>query len=94
MCKFMKLSRSGYYEWLTNPRCNRDKEDEELTCKIKMIFQNGRSNYGSRPIKKELFRNGIIVSRKRIARLMNGAGLVLYQLQQLTRCVYPVSIHN
>jgi len=76
MCKFMKVSRSGYYERLTNSGCNRDKEDEELTCKIKEIFQKGRSNYGSRPIKKDLSRNGVIISRKRVARLMNEAGLV------------------
>ena len=72
----MKVSRSGYYEWLSNTGCNRDKEDNELTCKIKIIFQEGRKNYGSRPIKKELLRQGIIASRKRITRLMNEAGLV------------------
>ena len=75
MCKFMKVSRSGYYEWLSNPGCNRDKEDRELTCKIRAIFQEGRSNYGVRPIKRELFRQGIIISRRRIAILMNRAGL-------------------
>jgi len=76
MCKFMKVSRSGYYEWLTNSGCNMDKEDNELTCMITNIFQKGRSNYGVRPIKKELSRQGIIVSRRRISRLMNEAGLI------------------
>lgn len=76
MCEFMKVSRSGYYEWLTNPGCNRDKEDNELTCKIKDIFQSGRGNYGVRPIKQELSRQGLIVSRKRIGRLMTEASLI------------------
>lgn len=76
MCKFMQVSRSGYYEWLNNPECNRDKEDKELTSMIKTIFLKGRSNYGIRPIKKELSRQGIIVSKKRIARLMTEANLV------------------
>ena len=76
MCEFMKVSRSGYYEWLTSPGCNRDKEDKELTCKIKTIFQEGRGNYGTRPIRKELLRQGILTSRRRIARLMNEADLV------------------
>lgn len=71
----MKVSRSGYYEWLTEPGCNRDKEDKELTCKIKAIFEKGRGNYGTRPIKMALFMQGLTVSRKRIARLMNEAGL-------------------
>jgi putative transposase len=72
----MKVSRSGYYEWLTNPGCDRDKADTELTCKIKAIFQEGRGNYGTRAIRKELSRQGVIISRKRIARLMNEADLV------------------
>ena len=75
MCKFMKVSRSGYYEWLTKLECNRDRADNELTCKIKAIFQEGRGNYGTRAIRRELSRQGVIVSRKRIARLMNEAGL-------------------
>ena len=76
MCRFMKVSRSGYYEWLTKPRCNRDNEDKALICKIKSIFQEGRCNYGTRPIRKELSRQGVIVSRKRVARLMNETHLV------------------
>jgi putative transposase len=66
----MKVSRSGYYEWLTNSGCNRDKEDYELTCRIKVIFQEGRGNYGSRSIKKALLRQDIIISRKRIGSLI------------------------
>lgn len=76
MCRFMKVSRSGYYEWLNNSECNRDKEDKELINKIKVIFKEGRNNYGTRPIKKELLRQGIIVSKRRIARLMNEANLL------------------
>lgn len=76
MCRFTKVSRSGYYEWLTNPGCNRDKQNKELTSIIKVIFEEGRGNYGARSIKKALLRQGRIVSRKRITRLMNEAGLV------------------
>ena len=76
MCQFMKVSRSGYYEWLTKPGCNRDKQDKELTGIIKVIFEEGRGNYGARSIKKGLLRQDTIVSRKRITRLMNEAGLV------------------
>jgi len=39
MCKFMKVSRSGYYEWLTKPGCNRDKQDKELTSIIKLSLK-------------------------------------------------------
>ena len=76
MCKFMEVSRSGYYEWLNNPGCNRDKEDMDLTCKIKNIFTEGRGNYGCRFIKKGLLKRGIVASRRRIGRLMQEADLV------------------
>lgn len=76
MCKFMEVSRSGYYEWLSNPGRNRDKEDNDLSYKIKIVFREGRSNYGCRPIKKALSMQGITVSRRRIARLMNEEGLI------------------
>lgn len=76
MCKFMKVSRSGYYEWLNNPRCNRAREDNALTNRIAVIFKEGRGNYGTRPIKKELSRQDVIASRRRIARLMKEASLL------------------
>lgn len=76
MCRYMKVSRSGYYEWLNNSGCDRSKEDKNLTRNIKDIFTEGRSNYGCRSIKKALFRQGLVVSRRRIARLMSAAGLV------------------
>lgn len=72
----MKVSRSSYYEWLNNPGCNRERQDEELVLKIKAIFEEGRGNYGSRSIKKKLARVGKIVSRRRIIRLMKEASLV------------------
>ncbi len=41
----MKVSRSGYYEWLTNAGHNRNKQNKELTSIIKVIFEEGRGNY-------------------------------------------------
>jgi putative transposase len=72
----MSLSRSGYYEWLQNPKCDRIKEDEEITKMIKQVFEEGRGTYGSRRIKKRLAQKKITVSRNRITRLMKGSNLV------------------
>jgi putative transposase len=76
MCNFMKVSRSSYYEWLKNPGCDKGKQDKELTSMIKVIFEKGRENCGSRSIRKQLSQKGIISSRRRIIRLMNEANLV------------------
>ncbi len=76
MCKIMQVSRSSYYEWLQNPKCARAKQDEELLCKINAVFQEGRCTYGARRIKRRLARQGTVISRRRIIRLMKEAGLV------------------
>jgi putative transposase len=76
MCKYMSLSRSGYYEWLQNPKCDRIKEDEEITKMIKQVFEEGRGTYGSRRIKKRLAQKKITVSRNLITRLMKESNLV------------------
>jgi len=72
----MKVSRSGYYEWLNSPEVTKTKQDDEFIKMITPIFKEGRSTYGTRRIKKKLALQGKIMSRRRIARLMNEAGLV------------------
>jgi putative transposase len=72
----MKVSRSGYYEWLHSPETNKRKQDEDLIKIMKPIFKEGRSTYGARRIKKKLSLQNKIVSRRRIGRLMGEAGLV------------------
>ncbi len=76
MCKVIKVSRSGYYQWLNNPECNRVKQDQKLILLIKESFKVGRGNYGSRNIRKKLMRQGEIISRRRVIRLMREANLV------------------
>lgn len=71
----MKVSRSGYYEWLNCPEGAKKKQDGELIKIITPIFKEGRSTYGTRRIKKKLALQGKVISRRRIARLMNEAGL-------------------
>lgn len=75
MCKVLGVSRSGYYEWTNELVSNRTKEDQELMAMIKAIFREGRNTYGARRIKTILFRKGIIISRRRIMRLMKEVNL-------------------
>ena len=75
MCKCLKVNRSSYYEWCNAPCSLRVKENEIISEKIKMIFNNGRKIYGTRRIKKALAKAGLIVSRRRIGELMSTMGL-------------------
>lgn len=75
LCKFMKVSKSGYYSWLNRPISNRAIENQQLTKSIKEIFLQNRNVYGTRRIAKILAKNKITISRKRIGRLMAAAGI-------------------
>jgi len=66
----MKVSRSGYYEWLGRPISNRDQENIRLIKMIKEIFIQNRYIYGTRRISKKLSENDIFISRRRIGKLM------------------------
>lgn len=72
MCQVLRVGRSSYYDWVrTAPRHLRKlEEDKKLANKVKEIFLEGRSSYGTRRIKKCLAKEGIVASRRRIARHM------------------------
>ena len=76
MCQFLNISRSCCYDWLKRPKTEREKQNEELINHLKMLFQEGRGNYGTRRLKRKLVGLGLVVSRRRIGRLMKRAGLV------------------
>jgi putative transposase len=77
MCKILKVSRSRYYTWRKNPLSYQAQEDAALTEQIKSVFVEGRMVYGARKIKYRLEQQSVIVSRKRISRLMKTSGLQL-----------------
>lgn len=71
----MKVSRSRYYYWLNSSRTKRETENEKLIETLKVLFKKGRGAYGTRRLKNRFAEQGIIVSRRRIGRLMVQAGL-------------------
>jgi transposase InsO family protein len=75
MCKILRVDRVSYYHWI-KIGCVVKKVDKKLNELIEIIFTQGRSNYGTRRIKKALLeRYGFIVSRRRIGAIMNDLGL-------------------
>ena len=75
LCKFCKVSRSGYYEWLNREESNQSQSNKALVVDIKNIYQESRRTYGSIRIKKELDSQGKKASKNRIARLMHQEGI-------------------
>jgi transposase InsO family protein len=75
MCQLLAVSRSGDYEWLhRSPRAQADI-DQQLQNKVQHYFAQGRGTYGTRRIKYLLVKEGLVVSRRRIGRLLTQAGL-------------------
>lgn len=71
MCKALKIPRSTYYY-----EAKQKTDQSELTTAIVDIFKAFRNNYGTRKIKKELVDKDMIVSRRKIGRIMKQEGLV------------------
>ena len=73
MCKTLKVSPSGYYDWLGRKPCARAVANAALTERIREAFVASDETYGMPRIRADLQDAGIEASRKRIARLMRQA---------------------
>ena len=75
LCKVLKVSRSGYYDWKDRPPSKRDQENATLAERIREVHHSSRETYGYPRIHAELRALGVRCSRKRVARLMRKDGL-------------------
>jgi putative transposase len=73
-CVF-KVSRSGYYRFISATPSARRIENMRLLEEIKAIHHGSRQVYGSPRIHAQLHMQGEVCSRKRVARLMKTVGL-------------------
>ena len=71
LCRVLGVSPSGYYAWRDRPPSKRARVTEE----IRAIHERSRGIYGVPRVHVELDQAGIRVGRKRVARLMQAAGL-------------------
>lgn len=75
MCKLYGVTRGGFYAWQSRQPSARTNEDARLTERIRQIHAQSRGNYGSPRVARQLQREGVMVGRRRAARLMREAGL-------------------
>ena len=54
MCRFLGVSKSGYYSWRNSKPSARKLEDERLKVAIKAAHERGRGTYGPEKIQEEL----------------------------------------
>lgn len=72
----MRVSSSGYYDWQNRDQdISKIKAGEDLLKKIRDSYESSDSTYGSPRITKDLQRQGIQISRPRVARIMKKEGI-------------------
>ena len=75
MARVLGVSESGYHAWRGRAPSARAVEDKMLLKQVRTVHATSRETYGSPRIHAELRATGSRHGRKRIARLMRGAGL-------------------
>lgn len=74
-CQLMRVSKSGYYEYLGRKKSNQQIEREALEGFVEDIFNEHKGRYGHRRINLELKKIGIVVSEKRVVKIMRAKKL-------------------
>ena len=70
LCGALGVSRGGFYAWLTRPRSQRSRSDEELGAKVRASFVASDRTYGARRVWRDLLAEGVSCGLHRIERLM------------------------
>ncbi len=90
MCGALGVSRAGFYAWLTRPRSERSRADEELGAKVRASFLGSDRTYGARRIWRDLSADGASCGLHRIERLMRQQALKARPRRRLPP--HPVAI--
>ena len=76
LCAVLRVSVSGYYEWLKRTPSRRTEANEALAARIRAVHEASRQTYGYLRVHAELRAHGEQVGKHRVARLMGQMGLV------------------
>ena len=76
MCRLLEVRPSGYYAWTQRQQqqpCRREAQKLQLIESIRLVHQQSEGRYGSPRVHKALRKQGVVCSRKRVAKLMRQA---------------------
>jgi transposase InsO family protein len=79
MCAWLRVSRSGFYEWRSRPQSAAGKRRNELKLLIAKAFEDSDGTYGYRRVALQLARWGIQAGLELVRALMRELGLVACQ---------------
>ena len=75
LCRWLGVTPSGFHAWRKRPESARATRDRTLTVLVRTSFDASKQRYGSPRIHEDLLEQDERVSRKRVIRLMQAAGL-------------------
>ena len=75
LCRVLRVSASGYYDWVGRAPSARAQANAELAGRIEQVYRMSDSTYGAPRICAELADAGLRVGHNRVARLMRLHGL-------------------
>jgi putative transposase len=75
MCRCLRVSPSGYYDWAKRPLSTTKRENQRLLAKIEGIHADSRGVIGAPRMHEDLLDDGESVSLNRVARIMAINGL-------------------
>jgi transposase InsO family protein len=94
LCSLLRVSRSGYYEWLERPDSARKTEDKRLWPTIVRLHHRRREAYGAMRLSDDLRDVGVICSKHRVARLKRENGLWTKRRRRFVRNAKADSGHH
>jgi putative transposase len=75
ICRVLQVAPSSYYAARSRPPSARALRHAELKVEIKRVYKEHFEVYGARKVWRQLHREGIVVGRDRVARLMRELGI-------------------
>ena len=85
LCKVLDVSPSGYFAWKARPACQRQRDDMVLLAHVRSAFALSNETYGSPRMMHELRDNGLLIGRRRVARLMRENDMKARQKRRFKR---------
>jgi len=79
MCKWLGVSKSGFYEWRSRPESATAKRRKELGLLVTRAFDDSDGTYGYRRVTRQLARWGVTAGPELVRALMRELGLVACQ---------------
>ena len=102
LCGALGVSRGGFYAWLTRPRSQRSRSDEELSAKVRASFLASDRTYGASWVATSFFQtkhalssihacsSSVLVGYDGVDRLREDFGFIVAPLRSNdeTWCLY------